>query len=737
MKNPNKVLISASIALLLLGVTFLGYKLTNDNNKPLSDVLAADTTNTENTAATTTIDGINIDDITNDCPPELCGSEIDDGVDPTLEDPTTDPTLEDPATDPTLEDPATDPTDITQEETPPAKEECTKESWDCGSWKECSAEGTTTRTKACELKTGVDCEGGYKPAETASCTPPAPKCEEDTWSCGGWSACSAYGIQTRTCKMTFDCETADTKSPSEKESCTPPIKVETQVVPPVIKETPPVTTQENTATAVSEVEENTVTTTTTPAETVANAAAEATNLLETLDKSLTSEEKAAQSQAIEAAAQVIETQAQAKIQENLKQTEQTEKALTAAVENNPSFRAIFKNTPVTAPKPMVTDVNGNGVPDSLEGSAANTVDNELVQLQAKLKVQEQELVTKGGKSKAEAKAIVQKVLKTKMTEKRNAAIDKVALSKYKLKKPNQSERAAIILGVSPKNMEGKKNAKFSPIEEKLYGVNDKTKTTSQCSMSIQNGSKLSSGGFTVLAACPQNQAFNLVATDKNGNEVILDSKISSENIKTIFTVISNKIRAGKSVIQIKPSAKVSYFDSNNWHASVLNETTSLEPSNPVLVDVVEEKEVESPTVQNIENIEVAGISDIKVKSTADGKIRVTGLSDITTMVIGTFQSAVFTSAILADVSTGSFTVSSAKPLEGGDHEVVVYATKLDAGGIQSAPVKIKFNIVPTANAASGRIAGIKSPILSGILTLGAIILIGIGITIMRRKKKGI
>jgi hypothetical protein len=107
------------------------------------------------------------------------------------------------------------------------------------------------------------------------------------------------------------------------------------------------------------------------------------------------------------------------------------------------------------------------------------------------------------------------------------------------------------------------------------------------------------------------------------------------------------------------------------------------------------------------------------------------------MVIGTFQSAVFTSAILADVSTGSFTVSSAKPLEGGDHEVVVYATKLDAGGIQSAPVKIKFNIVPTANAASGRIAGIKSPILSGILTLGAIILIGIGITIMRRKKKGI
>ena len=737
MKNQNKVLISVSIALLLLGVTFLGYKLTNDNYKPLSDVLAADTTDTENTAATTTIDDINIDDITNDCPPELCGSEIDDGVDPTLEDPTTDPTLEDPATDPTLEDPTTDPTDINQEETPPAKEECTKESWDCGSWKECSAEGTTTRTKACELKTGVDCEGGYKPAETASCTPPAPKCEEDTWSCGAWGACSSYGTRTRNCTMTFNCETADTPYPSEKEGCTPPKAVETQVVPPVIKETPPVTTQENTATAVSEVEENAVTTTTTSAETAANAVAEATNLLETLDKSLTSEEKAAQSQAIEAAAEVIETAAQAKIQENLQQTEQTEKALAAAVENNPSFKAIFQNAPVTAPQPMVTDVNGNGVPDSLEGKAANTVDTELVQLQAKLKVQEQELVTKGGKSKAEAKAIVQKVLKTKMTEKRNSAIDAVALSQYKIKAPNQSERAAIILGVSPKEMEGKKNAKFSPIEEKLYGVNDKTPIETQCSMSIQNGSKLSSDGFTVLAACPSNQAFNLIATDKNGHEVILDSKISSENIKTIFTVDNNKIRAGKNVIQIKPSAKVSYFDSNNWHASVLNETTSLEPSNPVLVDVVTEKEVESPTVQNIENIEVAGISDIKVKSTADGKIRVTGLSDITTMVIGTFQSAVFTSAILADVSTGSFTVSSAKPLEGGDHEVVVYATKLDAGGVQSAPVKIKFNIIPTANAAAGRIAGIKSPILSGILTLGALILIGIGITIMRRKKKGI
>ncbi len=110
--------------------------------------------------------------------------------------------------------------------TPPA---CTFSDWQCDAWNECSVNGLQTRK--CDLKYGDKnssspvCQGGVaSPPTTQSCTyiPPAPTCNADTWTCGGWNACSIYGLQTRNCSKVFDCSTVNTQSPLTSQSCTPP-----------------------------------------------------------------------------------------------------------------------------------------------------------------------------------------------------------------------------------------------------------------------------------------------------------------------------------------------------------------------------------------------------------------------------------------------------------------------------------------------------------------------------------
>lgn len=51
------------------------------------------------------------------------------------------------------------------------------------------------------------------------------RCTQDTWDCGDWTACSDSGTQTRTCRLSNDCEYVSTPSPVQSQSCTPPVVV--------------------------------------------------------------------------------------------------------------------------------------------------------------------------------------------------------------------------------------------------------------------------------------------------------------------------------------------------------------------------------------------------------------------------------------------------------------------------------------------------------------------------------
>ena len=77
------------------------------------------------------------------------------------------------------------------------------------------------------------CEGGISdPEPSQACT---TSCTADTWFCEDWNTCSIYGLQTRTCKKTFDCPITTTPSPLTSQSCVPPPK---PVIPPTLP--PPV-----------------------------------------------------------------------------------------------------------------------------------------------------------------------------------------------------------------------------------------------------------------------------------------------------------------------------------------------------------------------------------------------------------------------------------------------------------------------------------------------------------------
>lgn len=411
--------------------------------------------------------------------------------------------------------------------------------------------------------------------------------------------------------------------------------------------------------------------------------------------------------------EVVLDQAEKELEKKQKEEEKIIEILQAVVQQTPAFQRIIPagGGGGGAVVPIIKDVNSNGIPDNVErdvGIDVSKVDKELVKVKTELAVKKVKLA-KEGKSKKEIQAIIKKELKKKKIERKQKIIRQAAEKKFNQKitsavqdtnEDGVSDEVEMVFGLNPKQAADPK-AEFSAAEKKIYNV-EAAQVSKKCTMNVRYGDKLSSEGFTVLAACPKNKSFTLYAVDKKGNETALATKSASNNSKLVFAV-DKKFKTGKYVFQIRSAKEKlkAFWPFNSLFASVANAQTDSESekSDPVIVDVVEDIDIEQPVVQKIENVEVSLARDIKIAATADGRVRVTGVTDLDTMVIGTFESAVFTSALLADVENGMFEVTSPQPLEPGDHEVVVYAARLE-DKVQSPPVRLSFRILETAKAAA-------------------------------------
>lgn len=100
---------------------------------------------------------------------------------------------------------------------------CTPYSWSCSDWSACTSNGTQNRT--CNKISNCDGDA-LLPVINRSCsyTPPyvPPTCQSDIWQRSDWNFCSLSGIQSRSCRKTFDCPVVEDAAPSTSRSCIAP-----------------------------------------------------------------------------------------------------------------------------------------------------------------------------------------------------------------------------------------------------------------------------------------------------------------------------------------------------------------------------------------------------------------------------------------------------------------------------------------------------------------------------------
>lgn len=327
------------------------------------------------------------------------------------------------------------------------------------------------------------------------------------------------------------------------------------------------------------------------------------------------------------------------------------------------------------------------------------------------------------------KTLRQKLQEEKKPEIKRTLLRQEASAKFGIviEKPSQdtnkdgiSDDVEVLFGIDPRS---KIDGPFSAVEKKLFGIaedEDFKRIEEKCFMNLEVGVKRSVKGFTILAACPKNTEYSLIAIEANGKITTVASGTVSENNKLVLAV-TKKILPGTYTFQLIPNSFLK--------ADVMESEEPSGVSDSVQVQLVPFTKVQPVRAKKIENVEIEGLRDIKVTQTADGKIHVSGHADPFSLVVGAFKSAIFTSAMLADIEGGFFEIVSARPLEVGEHEVTLFASRYEEN-LESPPVVIKFSVVDKELRGSADTDGIPTVFL---FIIGGIILTGVIFVFLKKK----
>ncbi|MEK7528298.1 MAG: hypothetical protein AAB592_00855 [Patescibacteria group bacterium] len=247
---------------------------------------------------------------------------------------------------------------------------------------------------------------------------------------------------------------------------------------------------------------------------------------------------------------------------------------------------------------------------------------------------------------------------------------------------------------------------------------DPTKIDSIYIANLRDGYTIPDQGATFTGPAPAGTPLELIAIDANGNRFVVGRTVATENNKFIFVVVDD-LPKGQFLFSVEANNKKSQ--------SIL---LSVEKTGTV------ERSVKTPIVQKIENSAVTpDIEEIIIDAL---KPTASGTATLGAQVIGNFQSALFSAAIIADATGGLFEVTSPKELAVGDHEVTVYA-KHPASGTVSPSRIVAFTIteggqVITKEAAFSTVAGRQQMVI--VLGVGAFILLvgGVATVLYRRRK---
>lgn len=409
----------------------------------------------------------------------------------------------------------------------------------------------------------------------------------------------------------------------------------------------------------------------------------------------------------------------------------------------------------------VLDTNQDSISDRLDPSAAMV--NQIIEIRA----QGELLLDEGIPQDEVNQQINQQVAEVKFAAYKQAAKQQYNIVTQSNRDDNDSDGMGstfeMQIGANPKIAEATEEGDLVQRDEIRGGQQIyngfrplKRRDLKKVTLNLQPGSKLSKKA-AVLARCASGKSYNITATKKK-NSYRVGKAVCGQNNKFVAVADLKKLQKGKYAIRVeRDRSAFSFWPASFLFASAVDSDktgdegaeTITEDSDYIPVEIVDDTELSEPVVESIQDIEVAGVKNIEVTPTGDGRVKVTGSTDFDSAVIGTFSSAVFTSAMLADVETGAFELVSPKPLEKGDHEVVIYSTRPEKA-VQSTPVKIKFRIVETANAASEepvviggwdsvpptRPAAEKTGFpMTGVAAGAGVLIVLVGIGIFLKKKK--
>jgi len=373
-------------------------------------------------------------------------------------------------------------------------------------------------------------------------------------------------------------------------------------------------------------------------------------------------------------------------------------------EKIPVFKDYLKNQPESSTSIRFADNNLNGIPDGLEQDLklnTTSVDQTDISQEAKMAIQAAQLISHGEGGATDVSKKIQLERKKFRATRTREMINEVSKTLYNTEivgidtdsnNDGISDEVSILFGIDPN--ESNTNALL-----RLYGAKESNNSeTPNCTTDLMPADNLSANGFAVLARCQTNGEYTMFAIDENGRESELATNLTDNN-NLVFNVVNSNdvlLKSGKYILVLRTS---DYEESSKTEEPEV--ATPKDASEPVYVEISDDNKIDSPVIKKIGNLdgedvevsdEVNAVKNLQLSIDGEsGRIVVKGIADIESVVKGAFQSAIYSSAILADTESGGFTIVSPRPLDLGNHEVVIYASKQQENA-RSKPISLRFSI---------------------------------------------
>ena len=197
----------------------------------------------------------------------------------------------------------------------------------------------------------------------------------------------------------------------------------------------------------------------------------------------------------------------------------------------------------------------------------------------------------------------------------------------------------------------------------------------------------------IKGVAPISSYIQISATNEQEETIILGQTQTHEN--SIFTFISPPLEDGTYTITVEQIEEPDIVDElfTPAHAQEEDDEPKL-ISEPVTIIIDRTNDVTSPTPKLLDDQEITPeilMENLRVEIENDQPV-LRGNTVFRHKVVATWQSVVFSSALIADSSAGEFEIKPQRKLAEGNHEVEVQAIHPSTGAV-SEKVRIPFVVV--------------------------------------------